>query len=478
MSNLLATFLTSANALSAYDRVLQVTQNNVANASTAGFAKQRQSLHAMRFDLQVGSSGGVTAGEVQSLRDEYSERAVWRENESLGFAQQQVNSISALEPVFDISGKAGIPNALNQLFASFSAWGQLPNDGVSKQAVLDRAADLANAFNRTASSLTDIEQDTDRQLRGTVKQVNDLVAHLRYCNVKLMQGDRNDSGLDAEVHATLEQLSAYADISAVQQADGSYQVTLHGESLLLSSDRQYPLSATSAPAGSPAYSGGTSNACILAADGTDVTSKLETGSLGALLDFRNRVLPSYIGSDSQIGDLNTMAQQFADRVNQLLSGGLVSDGPPPQPGEALFTYDSANPTNIAHTLSVRAGLQPGELGAIDPGPPETGNGIPLKLAAMAESRDSADRINGSTFVEYYGEMAARAGSLKEDAQSRMAVQQSALTQAKELRQQMSGVSLDEEAAILIQFQRAYEANSRLITILNQLTEDLIQILRP
>jgi flagellar hook-associated protein 1 FlgK len=58
------------------------------------------------------------------------------------------------------------------------------------------------------------------------------------------------------------------------------------------------------------------------------------------------------------------------------------------------------------------------------------------------------------------------------------VQQSAVAQAQNLRQQSSGVDLNEEAMVLIQFQRAYEANSRMITVLNQLTEDTINILQP
>jgi flagellar hook-associated protein 1 FlgK len=477
MSNLLASLLSSAGTLSAYDRVLQVTQNNVANASTPGYAKQRQALNATAFDPGMGLYGGVTAGEVQSMRDEYSERAVWRENVGLGYADQQVNSLSALENVMDVSANAQIPNALTELYAAFSAWGQLPNDVVARQGVIDRADDLARAFNTTSSSLTRIEQDSEQQLGDAVGQVNTLVAHLRDLNSRILQGDGHDSGADAAIHDTLEQLSSYADITAVQQTNGTYEVTLGGETLLLSADRQYSLSYALASPDSPTYPGGRPDACVLASDGTDVTSKLQTGRLGALLDFRNRVLPSYIGSDSQAGDLNTMAKQFADRVNQLLSSGLVTDGPPPQAGEPLFTYDPANPTSVAQSLSVGTGLQPQQLGAIDPGPPETGNGIPLKLAAIGESQDSADRVNGATFSQYYGAMAARAGGLKSDAQSRLDIQQSAVAQAKELRQQTSGVSLDEEAAILIQFQRGYEANSRLITILSQLTEDLMQILQ-
>ena len=59
MSNLLSSLLSSSGALSAYDQVLSVTQNNVANASTPGFVKQRQLLRAMPFDPALGSGGGV-----------------------------------------------------------------------------------------------------------------------------------------------------------------------------------------------------------------------------------------------------------------------------------------------------------------------------------------------------------------------------------------------------------------------------------
>jgi flagellar hook-associated protein 1 FlgK len=51
-----------------------------------------------------------------------------------------------------------------------------------------------------------------------------------------------------------------------------------------------------------------------------------------------------------------------------------------------------------------------------------------------------------------------------------------VAQAQNVRQQISGVSLDQEATILIQFQQAYEASSKLITILDQLTEDTINML--
>src|SRR6266581_2165844 len=115
MSNLLATLGSSAGALHAFDQVLQVTQNNVANASTPGYAKQRLLLDAMPFDMTVGATGGVRAGQIQSARDQYAEQAVRRQNTLLGEAQQNVSSLTSLESMFDISGDSGIPKALNDL---------------------------------------------------------------------------------------------------------------------------------------------------------------------------------------------------------------------------------------------------------------------------------------------------------------------------------------------------------------------------
>src|SRR6266496_2035220 len=87
MSNLLSSLLSSSNALNAFDRVLAVTQNNVANASTPGYARQSLLLEAMPFDLISGSIGGVRAGQVASARNEYAEQAVRRQSSAVGYDQ-------------------------------------------------------------------------------------------------------------------------------------------------------------------------------------------------------------------------------------------------------------------------------------------------------------------------------------------------------------------------------------------------------
>lgn len=478
MANLLSALINSASALDAYNQVLQVTQNNVANANTPGYARLTQSLIALPFNPNDGDNGGVQAGEVQSSRDEFAEQAVRQQNTLLGEATQSVNSLTSLQANFDVTGSTGISLALNNLFSAFSAWGQSPTDSTARQNVLSQAADLASAFQETANGITSVEQDTNQRLQQTTSQVNSLVSQLRQYNETLMQGNHVDPGIDAAMHATLEQLSQYVSFTATPQSNGTMTVLLNGQTPLLAGNQQYEISFHLKQPDNPppVNTQAPPVAQITASDGTDITNEITGGQLGALLTMRNTTLPSYIGDAWQPGDLNTMAQQFADRVNQLLTSGNISDGPPAQPGIPLFTYGTSDATRVAATLQVNPAITGSQLAAIDPGPPEVSNGVALALANLANPQDSADEISGQSATAFYGSMAARAGSALSAATNEQQVQQSALAQAQNLRQQASGVDLDAEAMTLVQFQQAYEATSRMVSVLNQLTQDVINIL--
>jgi flagellar hook-associated protein 1 FlgK len=493
MSSILAALHVAAGTLNAYNQALVVTQNNVANSSTPGYAKQTQIFYAMPFQDGNGALGGVRAGEVVSARDHYAEQAVWQQGTALGQATQDVNSLTSMQINFDISGSSGIPAALNGLYQSFSAWGQTPNDNNARQSVLNQAGNVAEAFRQTASGLANLAQSTEQQVQQSIQQINHLTGQLKDFNTQILSGDRNDAGLDAQIHSTLENLSQYVQISATTQADGSVTVMAAGQTPLLIGATQFQLSnqlqqPTDPP---PSYSNGPPTEHVISADGRDITSTITTGQLGSLLNLRNTVLPTYIGDAYQQGSLNILAQQFADRVNGLLTSGNISDavaaapdgtgGSPAVPGMALFTYDAnedgtANATNVAQSLAVNPSIAAGQLAAIDPGPPEVSNGIPLKLANLATPKDAADEIDGASFTQYYGNLASQVGSLLSSATNQQQVSQSALAQAQNLRQQQSGVSLDEEAVNLVAFQRAYEANSKLVAALDQITQDTIAML--
>jgi flagellar hook-associated protein 1 len=475
MSNLLASLSVASGALNAYSQALETIQNNISNSQTPGYASQTQTLVPVTFDPADGSVGGVTAGVVQSSRNEYDEQAMRSQTILLGAANQSVSSLTDLQTQFDITGTGGITASLNNLFAGFSAWAQSPNDAGAQQNVITNASDLAQAFQQTAAGLSQFTQTTNQQLQQTVSSINQLAGQLAADNQLVQHGDNNDPALDADIHSSLDQLAQYVNFSAAKQPDGSYTVLVDGQTPLVIGSQQYNLSfqltqPTNPP---PTNATGPPSAQILGSDGTDVTSQIASGQLGALLNVRNTILPTYIGNAYQAGSVNTMAQQFADSVNQQLTAGNISDGPPAQTGVALFTYDTVNASNVAATFAVNPAITPDQLAAIQVGPPEVANGVALGLAQMSSPQNAAQEINGESFTEYYGDIASGVGAALDDATGQQTLQQSAVAQAQNLVQQVSGVNLDTEATSLVEFQRAYDANSHFVTVIDQITSDII-----
>jgi flagellar hook-associated protein 1 FlgK len=436
-------------------------------------------LYALPFDPQGGATGGVRAGKLETARNEYAEQAVWQQNTAMGYQQQLVNGLTPLQSRFDISGNQGLPYALNNLFQSFSSWATTPNSEATRQTVLNQAQTLAETFQQTSVALGAQASDAENQIRQTVGTINSLVGQLATYNHIALQGSKDDAGLSSRMHATLEELSQYADIHANFESDGSVSVTLNGETPLLLEDKQYQITAglVMSQDPPPVYPNAPASMHVFGSDGSDITVKTTGGQLGALLETRNTTLASFIGDGTQPGDLNKMAKQFADRVNQILTSGNISDGPPPVSGVPLFTYDPTNDASVAQTLAVDPSVTTDQLATINPGPPYVSNGVPLALSQLATPLQDADKIDGVSYSQYYGQLAGRVGAALNNATNSQQVQQSLLAQAKDLRQQYSGVSLDEEATILIQFQRAYQANSRFITVLDQLTQSAIDLLR-
>jgi flagellar hook-associated protein 1 FlgK len=478
MSGLFSSISTSANALDVFQSALDTIQNNVTNSSTPGYATQSLILQAMPFQPTAGLPGGVSAGQVQSARDEYSEQSVRQQFSALGTLEQSSQSLSNIELNFNVTNDSGIPGTLNTLLQNFSAWSVTPSDSTARQSVIDSAQQLTQAFQQAAAGLAQNSSDTGLQIQQTVTQINSLSAQLQAFNVQRINGGANDAGLDAQIHSTLEQLSEYGAVTATTQPDGTVTVLLGGQTPLVIGTQQYAISASfSVPAKPPAtIAGGAPPARILDSGGADITSTISQGKLAGQLDVYNNILPSLIGNAYQQGGLNQMAQSVADRVNQLLQSGNISDGPPPVPGVALFSYDAAHPAAIAQTLTVNSAITPDQLAAIDPGPPYVSNGIALQLAGLATPTSAADEINGSSYAQFYGNLAASVGSHAASAQNQMNVQQQVLAQARNLRSEASGVSLNDQAAQMLQFQKAYEAASKMVTVLDQLTQDTINML--
>ena len=161
-------------------------------------------------------------------------------------------------------------------------------------------------------------------------------------------------------------------------------------------------------------------------------------------------------------------------MNALLSSGITATG---APGVPIFSFDPADPANAARTLTLDSSVRPDQLALATGGATPEANGIANQLAALPGSGNAADQIGGLSAQDLFGTIAASIGQQLADARNAAAADQTTLTAAQANRQQSSGVSLDEEAVSITAYQRSYEASARVVSILAQLTDDEVNLIK-
>ena len=472
MSSLFAALGTAGNALDALEQAMGVVQNNVANATVPGYVTQTLQLNSASFDPAKNQWGGVLAGNVQSSRNSFAETSVWNANQQVGLSSQQASNLQSIQSQFDVTGNSGIPKALSTLYSAFSAWSTTPTSSTAQGQVLAAAQGVAQAFNSTASNLDAIRTQARQQTQSVVTQVNQLSSQIASINGQIRQGGQNDGGLQAQLYTDLENLSNLVDMSAQFQSDGTVSVLMGGQVPLVTGETQTVLSVSTAnPSGS---SNAPPDQQILTATGANVTSKVEQGQLGGLLNITNAVLPSILGNAGNQGSLNQLAQGIADRVNTLLTSGRTSSG---TAGVPLFSYTANSPTSTAQTLTVNSAITPSQLAAVDPGPPSVANGIADQLSQLENPSTAANMINGQSYAGFYSSIASNAGSLQASAAQTLQTQTNTLTQAQSARAQVSGVSLNAQAAALLEFQDAYQASAQALSTIKNAISYLMQTMQ-
>jgi flagellar hook-associated protein 1 FlgK len=446
MGSLFTAILNSTGALSVYGRVFNTIQSDVANANTPGYTKHEQSV--------IAAGASLLPGPLLSGRNVYLEQAVRDQSRQLGTAQQKVNDLSRIEPLFDTTGKAGLPAELNNFFDSFSQLSVNPNSSISRQNVLDATDRLATAFNQNSSGISQVSNSIDDQTRSTVSAVNNVIERVADINrhIQANVSAASDPAMEAQLYSSLEELSGYTTYDLVKTNQGAFSLYIGGKNPLVVGAKTFPISAD--------FSGPSTT--IRDSQGGDITADLQSkgGTLGAMLEEKNSTLPGYISS------LNDMAQTVADRVNVALAGGLDANGVGPNVN--LFTYDS----NLGAAFTIkRTSIGPNQLAAASTGAPG-GNGNAIAISQMSSQ---ALASGGYTFTQAYGNLGSIVGRDLANAKQQQGSTQDLLNQAKQQRQIETGVSLDEEAAKLMQFQQAYQAIGKLVNVLNSLTDTLMNM---
>ncbi len=441
-------------SLSNFSTALSVVNDNVANANTPGHTRKRAIMEPnLPLQFPYGALGtGASVTRIEGTRDLFLSRRLVTELQSQGFLQGQSATLEQIEASLFSSQGQGVSEQITRFFDSFL---DLTNDGssqVQRQAVLSEGATLAREFSDATQRLNQLSADNRQRIDDTVERINSLtgrIAELNQALAPLTINGQDGGALQDQRQLALEELAELIDLQSFETENGTINVTTStGLPLVLAGQ---PNALTANP---------TSAGIEVRLDGQDITSDIQGGELGGFLRLDRQVIPSFLD------DLNTLAEELATQVNAIHVGGQDLNGAAGQP---FFTF---TPGTAASSLTVNIS-DPAQVAA---GAPGTGPGDVSVAQQLSDLRDQTFASLGDhTLNDFYSNVVFRAGLESRNVRESLLTQSSIVQDVRLQIDSVTGVSLDEEAILLVQFQRSYEANARVIRVIDELLEETMNL---
>ena len=436
----------AASGARAARSALDVTAQNIANASSDGYVRRSLRIEEVSASGGAGRIGdislsGARVAEIRRNADAFLQGEVRRTSGDLQRANVELSGLQNMESALE---QSGVFTAVVEFEAVLQQLSSDPVDPSRRAAVVAEASTLANKFNITASGFDAVGDGLRFDAEAEVNNANIIGAELARVNLRLTRagsGSSDRAALLDQRDQLLERLGGFSSLTTSFAADGTVAVSLGSNP-----PRSFVQGGTAGTLTSATAADGTLSFAVDGQAMTPGSGSLEGASLALteLASLRQR--------------LDTVAAGIADTVNNAQAAGVALDGTQGQP---IFAGTTAGTLRVVMTGG--AGLATAPAGAAAGSRDDSNlNALRQSLTAL----DPAQQLNGVLF-DVSSKVAGRA------------VTQSALdtiaTSARISLEQQSGVDLDTEAANLIRFQQAFQASGRAMQAASDIFDTLLGI---
>ncbi|MEC7742260.1 MAG: flagellar hook-associated protein FlgK [Pseudomonadota bacterium] len=436
----------AASGARAARSALDVTAQNIANASSDGYVRRSLRIEEVSASGGAGRIGdislsGARVAEIRRNADAFLQGEVRRTSGDLQRANVELSGLQNMESALE---QSGVFTAVVEFEAVLQQLSSDPVDPSRRAAVVAEASTLANKFNITASGFDAVGDGLRFDAEAEVNDANIIGAELARVNLRLTRagsGSSDRAALLDQRDQLLERLGGFSSLTTSFAAEGTVAVSLGSNP-----PRSFVQGGTAGTLTSATAADGTLSFAVDGQAMTPGSGSLEGASLALteLASLRQR--------------LDTVAAGIADTVNNAQAAGVALDGTQGQP---IFAGTTAGTLRVVMTGG--AGLATAPAGAAAGSRDDSNlNALRQSLTAL----DPAHQLNGVLF-DVSSKVAGRA------------VTQSALdtiaTSARISLEQQSGVDLDTEAANLIRFQQAFQASGRAMQAASDIFDTLLGI---
>ena len=443
-------------ALFTHQAGLNTTGHNIANANTPGFSRQQIELEAsMPTSSPEGQFGtGVNLVRVRRLRDAFLDTQFRHENQSFGRGEILEQTLEHVEVILDEPSEWGLSDALGRFWESFEELANQPENTAARVNLKEQTSALTAHFIQLDSQLRTLRRNVDDTIRKKIDQINEIASGIARLNEVIAGAELNGTSandLRDRQDLLLDRLSKIVDIQTFDQSNGSVTVKIGSLELVEHNEVNRLLV-------DPFTDDGMSLAGIVFEQGR-IPAAIQDGELKGLLEARDDVIPT------QLEGLNTLAAALVRSVNELHRGGYGLDG---STGLDFFNPDGVTARTIA--LSSQIAADGNKIAASSDGSAGD-NGNALAIGALRFERSLNG--GGATFDDYYNSMVGTLGIQSREAQNARKSQELLINQLDNRRESVKGVSIDEEVTNLIRYQHAYQAAARIITVMDEALDLII-----
>ncbi|MDN5346730.1 MAG: flagellar hook-associated protein 1 [Clostridia bacterium] len=486
---------TALRGLLTHQKALETTAHNIANANTPGYTRQQVIMAATPAypvpamsrpggqGWQVGT--GVDAQEVRRIRDEFLDKQIWHESHTLGAWERRRDVLQEIEVVFAEPSDTGLSTLMSQFWASWQELSKYAESSPVRTTVVETATALAEALRHTYQQLETIREDINQMMEIKVIEINSLARQIADLNKQIAAikaaGDQPNDLMDQR-DKLLDELAKIIDFRVQEQGDGSVQVFLADSSGNYTIDLVEVNTNGKLVRKLDVNRDGDNNTIITwvdndLSDGITVANdavNITNGELYGLQVVRDEQLAVFKAN------LDTLANGLRDRVNVIHQAGKDLHG---NDGRVFFTGNNGA-ADIDVNPAIRSDVTLIAAAGTAGGPGDGSNALSiaqLQHELLQESDSDSDGYvdtlvtgsGGVTFDDYYKNFTARLGVAAHEAVRMVENQNVLVQQLTNRRESISGVSLDEEMAYMIQFQHAYNAAARMISTFDEMLDTII-----
>ena len=433
-----------------------------------------------------------------------------------------------------------IGSALNDFYGALNTLAVDPSSIDDRITLLQRAEDLVSAIKTTYNKIATTQTELDYQVPQEIAQVNEFTKQIASLNDIINKREAsNIPAVDErdQRDSLLGKLAGKLSFNSLEMSNGMVSISLENGFPLVAGTTSRALSTTATPsfggASLPPSLEGRTLSYVVFNYGTeatpshlDVTRSIKNGrgTLGGILQLRGHADPTNTSAFEADGELVAMAAQVEAITRTLLTD--VNE---------VYLGPDEDSTTAGHQSSAGDlnGISPDVFGLFDftySGVKDAdGDGIPsmadltatgfdsfssrLKVAFTDPERFAAARDNDTTegvvefprgdsqnavaladtknfrfsfsvgsfamlgtMDELYSSTVNYVGSVKSRAETSVAVAEATQVSAQAKRDEISGVSLDEEFANLIKYQKAFQASARIIKTASDMLDQLVALI--